>query len=249
MLQIERQSTTELIVIDRPEASHALSAELVLRLVEAFDRAGSDPSVRAVVLGSTGDRVFLAGGDLRELSQLPMDPTGAERVLDLGRLTRVIEDAPVPVIAAVSGVALGGGAELLLACDLAVIDELASVRFVHKAMGLVPAWGGATRLGERVGSARAAELLLTARAIDAREAVAIGLAARIALSGRATAEALLLADEIAASERDVLVRLKRSLRVSRDARRGAALAAEAAIFKEAWGSDVHRAAFAARARA
>ncbi len=246
MLKVERQGTTELIVIDRPEASHALSAELVTGLVAAFDRAASDPSVRVVVLGSTGDRVFLAGGDLRELRQLPMDAVGAERVLDLGRLARVIEDAPVPVIAAVSGVALGGGAELLVACDLAVIDELASVRFVHKAMGLVPAWGGATRLSERVGSARAAELFLTARAVDAREAVAMGLAARVAARTRATAEALLLADELASSERDVLVRLKRSLRASRDARRGAALAAEAEIFKEAWGSEAHRAAFAAR---
>ncbi|MSP24193.1 MAG: enoyl-CoA hydratase/isomerase family protein [Myxococcales bacterium] len=248
MLRVERHLTTELILIDRPAQSHALSGALVLELVRVIEAAAMDEAVRVIVLGSTGQRVFVAGGDLRELAELPMDARGADGVLELGRLAAVVEQASVPVVAAVSGVALGGGAELMLACDLAVIDAGASVRFVHKNMGLVPAWGGTTRLIERVGSMRAAELLLTGRAVDAEEAVAIGLVSRSAPAGQATAAALAFAEELATSERAVLVRLKRSIRVSRDAARGAAIRAEAEVFKEAWGSTEHRAAFAARVR-
>src|SRR5690606_34164058 len=134
---------------------------------------------------------------------------GAEAVLALGEVAQAIEDCPVPVIAAVQGPALGGGAELFVACDVAVMQKEARVAFVHVRMGLVPAWGGTTRLVERVGAARAAELLMSARPLGAEEALACGLAARVADSARD--EALRLAEAMAQHGREALVRMKRAI--------------------------------------
>jgi enoyl-CoA hydratase len=248
MLSERRDGHIVVLSIDRPEARNALSRELVERLTNAIDGASCDDSASAVVLaavahGQGRERVFVAGGDLHELAQLPMDAAGADRVLELGQLARAIEACAVPVIAAVSGAALGGGAELVIACDLVVMDANATIRFLHAKMGLTPAWGGTTRLTERVGTARASELLMTARAIGADEALRLGLCNRVTAS--ADAEAMRLAGELATIPRATLALLKRSLAGSRDARRSDAFLAEQKVFRSAWGSDAHRAALAA----
>ena len=239
MLSERREGPALGLTIDRPEAKNALSRELCRRLEEAFERAARDETVSAVVLAATGD-VFIAGGDLHELAALPMDAGGADRVLELGAVARSIEACALPVIAAVSGAALGGGAEVVLACDLVVMQPGATIRFVHAKMGLTPAWGGTTRLCERVGATRASEILLSARPIGGEEAVAIGLASRVV--PEALAGALDLARELAKSPREALAAIKRSLGASRDARRDSAFASEQKIFRSAWGSAAHQAA-------
>jgi enoyl-CoA hydratase/carnithine racemase len=193
-----------------------------------------------VLLMATGD-VFLSGGDLNALRGLPDDARGAHAVIGLGERLAAIERCSVPVIAAVGGPVYGGGCELLVMTDIVVMDEQAKMHFVHRKMGLVPAWGGCTRLTERVGAARAADILLTARPVSAAEAVEIGLASRIAPQGTAEPAAEAIAEELARSPREALVAIKRSLLATRLAARADSIERERKSFRSAWGSPAHKA--------
>jgi enoyl-CoA hydratase len=241
MLKQRRERHALVLTLDRPEARNAISRALAMTLTSAIEDASRDETVTAIVLASSNPKVFIAGGDLRELLALPYDARGAEAVLALGATAQSIEDAAVPVIAAVDGSTLGGGAELTVACDLVVMGRQARVQFVHARMGLVPAWGGLTRLEEKIGAARASELVFTARSVTAAEAVGAGLANRSA--DDALEAALELVDELAANDRAAVAALKASAREARLRRRCDALDAEKAAFRRAWGSDAHRAAF------
>lgn len=241
MLERTRDDAVLVLTLCRPEARNALSRALVDELVRAIDEASRDETTHVVVLASSHEAVFVAGGDLAELTALPMGREGAEVVLGLGALADAIESCAVPVVAAIGGAALGGGAELTVACDLVVMSPQASVRFVHARMGLVPAWGGLTRLEERVGALTANDLVLTARPVAAEEAQRLGLCNRLADDARDGA--LALARAVAVTPRASLVALKRSAVAARRARRGAAFEAEREVFRATWGSPAHRQAF------
>lgn len=245
MLKVETAGATRLLTVDRPGSKNAINRRLAERIVDELERVADDDAVHAVVLASSDPAVFLSGGDIGELSQLSYDQAGAQGVIDLGVAVGAIEACPVPVIAAVEGKVFGGGCELLVMCDLVVMAAGASLRFVHARMGLVPAWGGATRLIERIGAARAADLLLTARPVTASEAAEMGIASRLVEGGQAQEAALGLAQELARVPRSSLVAIKRSIVAAKTARRGRALESERKVFRQAWGSDAHRAAFAA----
>ena len=232
----KRDSGVLLLMVDRPGARNAINAQLVTDLVAALDDVGKDETIHAVVLAATGD-VFLSGGDLNELSALPANSVGAEQVLRMGVSLSAFERCPVPVIAAVHADVFGGGCELLLMCDVVVMQRGASLRFVHARMGLVPAWGGTTRLRERVGHARTADILLTTRPVGANEACSIGLAARV--SDDALAAAMTMARQLGAIGRPALANIKRALLETREG----GLAREQKSFRAAWGSPQNRAAF------
>ena len=242
-LKREQIGAALILTVDRPDARNAISSELAASLHEAIDQANAGEQIHAVVLAASGGEVFLAGGDLKELAQLPADADGAERVLEMGRAV-ALERCQLPVIAAVSGAVFGGGAELLLTCDLVIMEAHASIRFVHAKMGLTPAWGGSTRLLERLGALRAAELLLCARRIGAEEALGFGLANRVVPRGQAKATALELAAELAQTPRAALIAIKSSLSASKRARRQDAFEAEAEVFRSAWKSAQHLSAIA-----
>lgn len=232
-----------MLVVDRPRSKNAINRVLAERLVAELERAAGDDAVHSVVLASSDPAVFLSGGDISELSQLTYDQGGADGVIELGIAVGAIEACPIPVVAAVEGKVFGGGCELLVMCDLVVMASGSSLRFVHARMGLVPAWGGATRLIERVGAARAADLLLTAREVDASEAARIGIASRLVQAGQARSAAFALAEELARIPRASLMAIKRSLVAAKTARRGDAFERERDVFRQAWGSDAHRSAF------
>ncbi len=247
VLKREQKGPARLLTFDRPGARNAISGELAERLRDEIQAVDADPQVQAVVLASSCPDVFASGGDLKELSRLALDGGGASQVLALGVELGAIETCAVPVIAAVGGAAFGGGCELLMMCDMLVMERQATLRFVHARMGLTPAWGGTTRLIERVGSARAADILMSARAIEAEEALAIGLACEVVAPGEALAAALALAERLSQLPRDALCAVKRSVLASKQARRAEAFAAERKVFRSAWGSPAHRAAFEALA--
>ncbi len=246
ILKQAQHGTTRVLTVDRPAARNAINRELSERLVDELHQVDGDPSVHAVVLASACPEVFLSGGDLKELGRLPMDASGAAQVMALGLELSAVESCAVPVIAAVGGAAFGGGCELLMMCDLLVMEQQASLHFVHARMGLTPAWGGTTRLIERVGSARAADILLSARAIRAEEALAMGLARKLVAPGQAVAGALAIAAELDQQPREAVATVKRSLLASKQARRAEAFEAERKVFRSAWGSPAHQAAFAVR---
>jgi enoyl-CoA hydratase len=134
----------------------------------------------------------------------------------------------------------GGGCELLLLCDFVYIEEHAELAFRHAKMGLSPAWGGMTRLVERVGPLEATRLLLTAERIDAAEALRIGLVNEVVPKGGARSRAIAQVNRIADNPRTTIAALKRAIRGVREARRGTGLDLEREAFSERWGGPDHR---------
>jgi enoyl-CoA hydratase len=242
--------SVRVLTLDRPATHNAIDAELARALVDAIRLASEDPSVRGIVLTGAGERTFSSGGDLNMLTALAQSEDRDEQsraVLALGEELAFCERADVPVIAAVQGDAYGGGCELLLLCDLVIIESHASLAFRHAKMGLSPAWGGLTRLVERLGPIEAARLLYTAEKIDAAEAVRIGLANEVVPKGTACARAIARVARIADNPRTTVAALKRALHDVREARRGAALEHERSTFIERWGAADHREAMRANA--
>jgi enoyl-CoA hydratase/carnithine racemase len=241
-LRAERVGASLVLTIDRPEARNAINQALAEALRQAVTAASADAELRSVVLTATGSDVFVAGGDLKEFDGLEPDERGADHILAMGLALGSIEASPLPVIAAVQGETLGGGAELLVLCDLVVMEEQAGIHFRHAKMGLTPAWGGTSRLIERVGALRATELLLTARRVGANEALGMGLVSKVVVRGAALRAALQLGDDIASSARATVAALKASLIEARRAARADALEREREVFRQAWCGAAHVAA-------
>jgi len=167
-----------IITVNRPDKLNALNAETVRNLDTVLREVNDDDSVRAIVLTGSGEKAFVAGADIAELSK--MGPIDGVRVSRAGQETfRFMERMPKPVIAAVNGFALGGGLELALACHIRVASSKARFGLPEVKLGIIPGYGGTIRLPRLVGRGRATELMLTGDMIDAAEALRIGLVNRI----------------------------------------------------------------------
>jgi enoyl-CoA hydratase/carnithine racemase len=243
-LHVETVGAAVVITVDRPATRNSIDDATAKGIAAAIARASENEAIRGVVLAANGP-TYLSGGDLNLLAALVDDARGAEAIIALGVELAAIEQSPLPVIAAVSGDVLGGGCEMVLLCDLVIVEEHASFAFRHAKMGLSPAWGGMTRLVERVGPIEAARLLFTAEKVDAAEAVRIGLAGEIVARGAARTRALARVARIAENPRDSVAALKRTLGDVREARRGTATALEREAFAARWGGPDHRAAIRA----
>ena len=184
-----------LLTIQRPEVRNCLSFPTLRRLRSLFSDLAVDLSVRAIVITGAGDRAFCAGADLKERRSMPL-----ERVpLFVKNIRRTMDDLanlPQPTIAAINGDAFGGGTELLLACDLRVAAEHAQLGLTETSLAIIPGAGGTQRLPRLIGRARAKDLILTARKLDALEAERIGLVNRIAPAGKVLEVAIALAQQI-----------------------------------------------------
>ena len=166
------------ITISRPEKLNALDRQTVQEIDRVVASAGQDPSVGVLIITGAGEKAFVAGADIGELaSQTPVEGTAYARagqaVLD--RLERLGK----PSIAAINGYALGGGLELAMACTFRVAAESAKLGQPEVALGIIPGYGGTQRLARLVGAGHALEMILTGEAIDAREALRIGLLNRV----------------------------------------------------------------------
>jgi enoyl-CoA hydratase len=163
------------VTIDRAEKHNALSRSILAELGAVFARFATDPEVAVAVLTGAGDRSFAAGGDLRELSAVRTADEAMAFSVTAHQALDSIRCFPLPVIAALNGDALGGGAELALACDLRIASSRARIGFLQSKLNIATAWGGGNDLVGTVGVARALELLCTARIVDSVEAVSWGL--------------------------------------------------------------------------
>ena len=171
------------VTINRPEKRNPLSRAVLARLREVFEeQRGNDDLVLAVLSGA-GDRSFAAGGDLRDLEEV-RTLEQARALFDLGNgAFDAIRTFPVPVVAALNGIALGGGAELAVACDVRIAAAHARIGFVQGTLNIPTAWGGGSDLAAILGPARGLELLCSARVLSAGEAQAAGLVEAVAPEG------------------------------------------------------------------
>ncbi|NUQ05838.1 MAG: enoyl-CoA hydratase/isomerase family protein, partial [Anaerolineae bacterium] len=182
-----------LLTFSRPASHNALSGDDMTAFAVAVDRLAAKPDLRAVVVTGAGDKAFCSGADIAEMVQLTSEAEARAMISLMGDALLKLEQLPVPVIAAINGHALGGGAEIALACDLRVVDRSARIGFVQIRRGLIPGWGGGQRLLRHVGYARALEILLRGRVMGAEDLLALSLATEIAPHGEALASALRLA--------------------------------------------------------
>jgi enoyl-CoA hydratase/carnithine racemase len=197
-LSITDRAPVRVVQIDGEARMNVLSRALVAELSAEAKRAAGDPAIRAVVLTGSGTRAFCAGANLKERRGWTDDDVRAWLV-ELHAALRDVERCPKPWIAAVNGLALGGGCELALACDLRVVDPAAQMGLTETRIGVIPGGGGTVRLARLVGLGRARDMILTARRVPTDEALRMGLADRVSAPGGSVDAAVALGNEIAAN--------------------------------------------------
>jgi enoyl-CoA hydratase/carnithine racemase len=163
-----------IVTIDRPQVRNALGDQAAHELEQALDEAEA-AGVSVLVLRGGGDRAFVSGGDLKELSSLRDEPGAIAMASGRRELLDRLATFPAPVIAALNGHAIGGGAEVAVAADIRVAASDVTIAFAQVRLAIMPAWGGAERLAELVGRSRALLLIGTGRTVDAEEAQRLGL--------------------------------------------------------------------------
>jgi enoyl-CoA hydratase len=210
---VERAGGVTTLRLDRPKALNALDPDTLLALGRALDEVDSDGSARCVVITGTGERAFSAGADIAAMAA--MGPTEGHAYSRLGHaVLGRLDDLRVPAIAAVNGVALGGGLELALACDMVVAGERARLGLPEITIGLIPGFGGTQRLVRRCGLARARELVYLGTMVGAAEALRLGIVDRLVPDDRLADEAAALAGELATRAPVALRQAKRATRAA-----------------------------------
>ena len=174
-LRIDVRDSVLRVCVNRPEKRNALSRGVLEELAHVFEDYGADTSLCAAVITGAGDKSFAAGGDLKEFASLRSEADAAALFRHANEALGEVRRFAVPVIAALNGLALGGGAELALACDFRVAAAHAGIGFVQGRLNISTGFGGGTDLFQLLGTQRALRLLTEARILDAEEARKIGL--------------------------------------------------------------------------
>jgi len=225
LVALELGTVAHLELVNPP--LNLVTRELIDELGEALGRLAAAPAgeVRAVVVSGRGERAFSAGSHVGEF-EAQRGPGGRARLQLEQRTFQRLAELPMPTIAAIEGNALGGGLELALCCDLRVASERARLGLPEVRLAVIPGAGGTQRLARVVGQARARELILTGRVLDAAEAERIGLVNRVVPAGEALAAAGAIGAEIAERGPMAVREAKRLLDVAADRDLEAGLAAE-----------------------
>ena len=184
-----------ILTLNRPQIMNALNFDLLHALKREIDSIRFRRDVRVVIITGAGDRAFCAGADLKERATMPEEKV-KEFIYTVRNLFTDIENLPKPVIAAVNGVALGGGTELALACDIRIASENATLGLTETRLAIIPGAGGTQRLPRIVGVAKAKELIFTGKRVSAKEALDIGLVNKICTLDNLLSECEKLAREI-----------------------------------------------------
>ena len=206
---VTREGALAYVRINRPEVHNALSLEVQADLRRALEIVADDDAVGAVIFTGAGDRAFAAGADIARLGDYDRSTALSS---SLQRLFDDVESLGKPTIAAVNGLALGGGCELAMACDIRVASESAVLGLPETALGIVPGAGGTQRLSRLVGLGMSLDLILTGRFLTAAEAVQVGLVSRVVAPDalldecRAVAEAILARGPLAVRLARLVVR-------------------------------------------
>ncbi|MDQ3945745.1 MAG: enoyl-CoA hydratase/isomerase family protein [Actinomycetota bacterium] len=235
---LERQGAATILTIDRPSAHNAISRSVMDELDAALTEvAGSD--TRVLAIRGAGERVFVSGGDLKDLASVRTEAGAQAMALRMRDLLDRVAGLPVPVLGALNGHALGGGGEVAIACDFRIAADDVRLAFNQVELAITPAWGGIERLEAVVGRARALYLLSTGLPIDATTAAAWGLVEEVV--PRADFERRLFAvlERIGRAPRAALVGIKATVETARPTVRPELAAAATASFARVWVDDAH----------
>ncbi len=226
-LQVEGGIAT--ITLNRPKALNALNLAMVGELAQAVHQVRDDPTVRVVVITGSGEKAFAAGADITEFKQMsPMDAWSFNQQIQ--RLYLDIEGLAKPVIAAVNGYALGGGCELMMACDIVYASDQAKIGQPEINLGIIPGAGGTQRLPRLIGKQRAKELVLTGDIIGAQEAWNLGLLNKVLPPDQLMPEVKKLAEKLVAKGAVALKAAKAAIEEGYDIELDRGLANEGKLF-------------------
>ncbi len=205
LLQADEQLA--ILTINRPEVFNCLNLSALKDLRQAIQELSLSQEIRAVIVTGAGEKAFCSGADLKE--RKGMTPVQVQEYIMMIRDTfTALERLNKPVIAAVNGLALGGGTELALACDIRILAEKSKMGLTETSLGIIPGAGGTQRLTRLVGKGKAKELIFTARKVEAEEALEIGLANRIVKDNEVLEAAKEMARLIAANAPMALAQAK-----------------------------------------
>jgi len=234
-----------ILIINRPHVHNALNWTAMQAFADAIEQAHEAAAtlgrgLRALIITGAGPS-FVSGGDINELQAYPTKEDGLRLATIMGNALARLEALPCITIAAINGPARGVGAEIAVACDLRVMDEVADIGFVQVRMGISTAWGGGQRLLRAIGYSRALELMATGRVISAADALGLRLVNLVTAAGEACTAARHLAEQIAANPPDATQAAKRILRFSQThPDGGTAFDAERAEFPGLWDTEFRR---------
>lgn len=227
------------LTVNRPKNLNALSSATVAELLHAVEGVASKGEAKALILTGAGEKAFVAGADIAEMAQ--MTPPSALAFAEQGhRLGDALEALPIPTLAAVNGFALGGGCELAMACDLIYASENALFGQPEVNLGVIPGFGGTSRLARRVGPQRARELIFTGDRLDAQRACALGLVLAVLPPGQLMAHCRSVALKIAGKGPLAVAQAKKVIAAGADLPLSAANALERQAFAALFGSEDQR---------
>ncbi len=204
----ERRGRVGIITINRPEALNAVNQAVREGLSAAAAAFDADETIGCIVITGAGEKAFIAGADIKEMADKSyMDMFMADGVSLLDKLA----ETRTPMIAAVNGFALGGGCEIAMMCDIVFASDKAKFGQPEIKLGVMPGWGGTQRLTRAIGKAKAMDLVLTGRMMDAAEAESCGLVARVIAADKLMDEALAAAETIAGFSLPIVMMTKESV--------------------------------------
>jgi enoyl-CoA hydratase len=237
-LRLEVVGGVATLFIDRPQARNALALQTMAELDEALETVRTQRA-RVLVIRGAGDKAFCAGGDIKELEQIRSEDEAAAMAHRMRATLDRIPQLAIPVIAGLNGDALGGGAELAIACDFRMAAAHARIGFPQISLGLMPAWGASERLASLVGRGRALSILLSGRLMPAAEAMQLGLVEIVVPSAKFDAGIHEMALGIAAAPPAAVAGIKSSINAVQPHRNPELADTTVEAFARTWANPAH----------
>lgn len=227
------------VTVNRPEVHNALNMETIRELRDLCLQLRAEDRLHAMVLTGAGEKTFLSGGDLKEFQHLKTVEEARRMIASMKEVTDMLAGFPWPVIAAVNGLAVGGGCETAVACDFRIASRSAKLGYRQVALGIISGWGGGPRLVHLLGRGRALRLMATGDLLSAEEALAIGLVDQVVSPDQVMPSALALARRIAENAPLAVRAYKRLVQLTVRVPLEAALEFETELFGPVWVSEDH----------
>ncbi len=225
--------------INRPESNNAIDFEVMEVLEQIIDEIESNGSTRVLVMSGSGQRFFASGGNIKAFAALKTEEEGRQMAERMNAILHRLETGRFWSLACINGEVYGGGCELLLAFDFSIASKTATFAFSQASLGLPPAWGGVTRLAERVGRSRALEWLGSTQVITSEEAVNTGLINKLSITSELRRNTWEWALELSRLEPDLIEELKSGTLFALDNSRKASFERELGRFAHFWAAPLH----------